>query len=80
MRLRLHDLGKDVGIRVIDLYFVRERNSKRETKLINMLLFIKTTLWKVSEMPLCEMRLIIIAFFFYSVVIWKGSREIGACK
>lgn len=43
---RLHDLGKDVGSRVIDLYFVRERNSKRETKLINMLLFIKTTLWK----------------------------------
>lgn len=25
---------------------MRERNSKRETKLINMLLFIKTTLWK----------------------------------
>ncbi|XP_052860100.1 trafficking protein particle complex subunit 5 [Anopheles cruzii] len=43
---RLHDLGKDVGSRIIDLYFVRERNSKRETKLINMLLFIKTTLWK----------------------------------
>lgn len=44
---RLHDLGKDIGTRVIDMYFVRERNSKRETKLINMLLFIKTTLWKV---------------------------------
>lgn len=43
---RLLELGKDVGTRVIDLYFVRERNSKRETKLINMLLFIKTTLWK----------------------------------
>lgn len=43
---RLHELGRDVGSRVIDLYFVRERNSKRETKLINMLLFIKTTLWK----------------------------------
>uniref|UniRef100_A0A182IVG2 Trafficking protein particle complex subunit 5 n=1 Tax=Anopheles atroparvus TaxID=41427 RepID=A0A182IVG2_ANOAO len=43
---KLHDMGKDVGCRIIDLYFVRERNSKRETKLINMLLFIKTTLWK----------------------------------
>lgn len=31
---------------MIDLYFVRERNSKRETKLINILLFVKTTLWK----------------------------------
>lgn len=36
----------DVGSRLIDLYFVREQNSKRETKLINMLLFVKTTLWK----------------------------------
>uniref|UniRef100_A0A1B0CQT9 Trafficking protein particle complex subunit 5 n=1 Tax=Lutzomyia longipalpis TaxID=7200 RepID=A0A1B0CQT9_LUTLO len=43
---RLHDLGQDVGVRIIDLYFVRERNSKRETKLINVLLFIKTTCWK----------------------------------
>lgn len=43
---RLHELGMDVGSRIIDLYFVRDRNSKRETKLINMLLFIKTTLWK----------------------------------
>lgn len=42
----MHELGRDVGSRVIDLYFVRERNSKRETKLINMLLFIKTTVWK----------------------------------
>lgn len=39
-------MGKDVGQRVIDLYFVRERSSRRELKLINMLLFIKTTLWK----------------------------------
>lgn len=44
---RLHELGQDIGNRIVDLYFVRERNSKRETKLINMLLFIKTTLWKV---------------------------------
>lgn len=43
---RLHELGMDVGSRLIDLYFVREQNSKRETKLINMLLFVKTTLWK----------------------------------
>lgn len=44
--IRLHELGMDVGSRLIDLYFVREQNSKRETKLINMLLFVKTTLWK----------------------------------
>lgn len=46
LQARLHELGQDVGTRVIDIYFVRERSSKRETKLTNMLLFVKTTLWK----------------------------------
>lgn len=46
---KLHKLGMDVGSRLLDLYVFREKNSKRETKLINMLLFIKTTLWKVKD-------------------------------
>lgn len=46
LQARLHDLGQDVGSRLIDLYIVRERNSKRELKLINMLLMVKTTVWK----------------------------------
>lgn len=46
LQQRLHELGQDVGTRLIDLYIVRERNSKRELKLINMLLLVKTTLWK----------------------------------
>ncbi|KAI5637626.1 transport protein particle (TRAPP) component domain-containing protein [Phthorimaea operculella] len=44
---KLSDIGHDVGTRLLDLYFVRERNSKREIKLLNMLLFVKSTLWKV---------------------------------
>lgn len=51
--VRLHELGQDVGTRVIDIYFVRERSSKRETKLTNMLLFVKTTLWKVNDRSMC---------------------------
>uniref|UniRef100_A0A1B6H8B6 Trafficking protein particle complex subunit 5 n=1 Tax=Homalodisca liturata TaxID=320908 RepID=A0A1B6H8B6_9HEMI len=43
---KLSSMGQDVGIKLIDLYFVREKNCKRETKLLNMLLFVKTTLWK----------------------------------
>lgn len=39
-------MGQDVGTRVIDLYFMRERSSKRETKLTQMLLFVKTAVWK----------------------------------
>lgn len=46
---KIHALGYDVGSRLLDLYVFRDKNSKRETKLINMLLFIKTTLWKVRE-------------------------------
>ncbi|CAG9132614.1 unnamed protein product [Plutella xylostella] len=43
---KLSEIGQDVGTRLLDLYFVRERNSKREIKLLNMLLFVKSTLWK----------------------------------
>ncbi|KAI8428414.1 hypothetical protein MSG28_007239 [Choristoneura fumiferana] len=45
----LSEMGQDVGARLLDLYFVRERNSKREIKLLNMLLFVKSTLWKVNK-------------------------------
>ncbi|KAJ8921562.1 hypothetical protein NQ315_010467 [Exocentrus adspersus] len=43
---KLHELGRKVGIKLIDLYFVREKNGKREIKLLNILLFVKSTLWK----------------------------------
>lgn len=43
---KLAKMGQEVGVKLIDLYFVREKSCKRETKLLNMLLFIKTTLWK----------------------------------
>ncbi|XP_053604677.1 trafficking protein particle complex subunit 5 [Plodia interpunctella] len=46
LQTKLSDIGQDVGTRLLDLYFVRERNSKREIKLLNMLLFVKSTLWK----------------------------------
>ncbi|XP_026478004.1 trafficking protein particle complex subunit 5-like [Ctenocephalides felis] len=46
LQTKLSELGMDVGSRLIDLYFVRERNCKREIKLLNMLLFVKSTLWK----------------------------------
>ncbi|XP_014673325.1 PREDICTED: trafficking protein particle complex subunit 5-like [Priapulus caudatus] len=46
LQQRLGDLGRHVGFRILDLMFVRERNYKREVKLLNMLLFIKSSLWK----------------------------------
>ncbi|RZC32520.1 TRAPP domain containing protein [Asbolus verrucosus] len=44
--VQLHELGRKVGVKLIDLYFLRERNGKREIKLLNILLFVKSTLWK----------------------------------
>ncbi|KAF4520174.1 hypothetical protein B566_EDAN003886 [Ephemera danica] len=43
---RLAELGRDVGSRLVDLLVVRDRQCKRETKLLPTLLFVKTTLWK----------------------------------
>ena len=39
-------MGAEVGHRVTDLLIVREKSGKREIKLLNILLFIKSTLWK----------------------------------
>lgn len=41
-------MGKQVGLKTIDLIVLREKNYKREVKLLNILLFIKSTVWKVK--------------------------------
>ena len=41
-------MGQHVGVRVLDVLVLREKGFKREVKLLNMLLFIKANLWKVS--------------------------------
>lgn len=46
LQQKLHDLGFQVGARMVDLVFVRDRAGKRETKLLNVLLMIKSTMWK----------------------------------
>lgn len=43
---KLAEMGQHVGIRLIDLLFVRERSCRREVRLLTMLLFIKLTLWR----------------------------------
>jgi hypothetical protein len=34
---------------MLDLLIVREKNGKREIKLLQILIFIKSTVWKVSS-------------------------------
>ncbi|KAF9180587.1 TRAPP subunit trs31 [Haplosporangium sp. Z 767] len=43
---KLNDLGYRVGIRALDLLVWRDKNSKRETRVLGMLYFIHTTVWK----------------------------------
>lgn len=39
-------MGYGIGQRIINVIFIRDKNFKRETKLINMLIFIKTSFWR----------------------------------
>jgi hypothetical protein len=46
---RLADFGQHVGIRVLDLYFLRVGKDKREVRLTPMLVFIQKVFWKVNK-------------------------------
>jgi trafficking protein particle complex subunit 5 len=39
-------MGFDVGQRFLELTFAREKSGKRETKVVNLLQFISTNMWK----------------------------------
>ncbi|KAF9206270.1 TRAPP subunit trs31 [Haplosporangium sp. Z 27] len=43
---KLNELGYRVGIRALDMLVWRDKNSKRETRVLGMLYFIHTTVWK----------------------------------
>uniref|UniRef100_A0AC34FG33 Trafficking protein particle complex subunit 5 n=1 Tax=Panagrolaimus sp. ES5 TaxID=591445 RepID=A0AC34FG33_9BILA len=43
---KLAEYGKFVGVRLLDLIVLREKSYKRDTKLLNMLMFVKGTVWK----------------------------------
>jgi len=43
---RLEQTGFGVGLRVLELLAFRQRDYKRETKLMNILQFISTQVWK----------------------------------
>jgi hypothetical protein len=47
--IRLADSGQQVGVRVLDLFFLRNGKDKREVRLTPMLVFIQKVFWKVSK-------------------------------
>ncbi|KAI4894952.1 hypothetical protein NFI96_015760 [Prochilodus magdalenae] len=46
LQARLADMGQSVGASLLDVLVLREKNGKRETKVLNILLFIKVSVWK----------------------------------
>lgn len=46
LQTRLADLGKHIGYRIVDLIIARDKNFRRETRVTNMLMFIKTVFWR----------------------------------
>ena len=50
---RLAELGHHVGYRMIDVLCLKDKSGKhRETRLLNILLYIKTALWKVITLKI----------------------------
>lgn len=46
MKCRLEDAGYSIGLRLLEMLCFRERNSKREIKLLDALKFVHSTVWK----------------------------------
>ncbi|NXX87470.1 TPPC5 protein, partial [Urocolius indicus] len=46
LQSKLAQLGYQVGLRVLDPLVARERSGRRETKVLNVLLFVKGPLWR----------------------------------
>lgn len=46
LQTRLSDAGKHIGCRMVDLIVNRDKNFRRETRIINILMFIKTVFWR----------------------------------
>jgi len=65
---RLADLGQHVGTQILDVLVVRERGFKRETKLLQILIFVKSTLWKVTVFPSLMFYIFVEDFFQYKAL------------
>jgi len=46
LQTRLAEAGKHIGYRIVDLILIREKNFRRETRVVNMLMFLKTVIWR----------------------------------
>ena len=43
---RLEEAGYGIGLKLVELIGIRERATKRETRLVNMLQYVSNVIWK----------------------------------
>ena len=48
MRNRITDFGRNIGVKIFDLFYLRSGKEKREIRLTDMLVLIQKPFWKVS--------------------------------
>lgn len=64
---RLSELGQQVGSRMLDILVLREKGMKREVRVLNILLFIKSVLWRVRLSNICEVNFDICIVMAYNL-------------
>lgn len=69
LQTRLSEMGQSVGASMLDVLVLREKNGKRETKVLNMLLFIKVSRTQALARfeSICELNV-----FLPQVNVWRS--------
>lgn len=72
LQTRLADMGQSVGASILDVLVLREKNGKRETKVLNMLLFVKVNDMQYAADGFTVESLLNSKLSFLQVNVWKS--------
>lgn len=72
LQTRLADMGQSVGASILDVLVLREKNGKRETKVLNMLLFVKVNDMQYAAVGFTVESLLNSKLSFLQVNVWKS--------
>lgn len=72
LQTRLADMGQSVGASILDVLVLREKNGKRETKVLNMLLFVKVSDMQYAADGFTVESLLNSKLSFLQVNVWKS--------
>lgn len=72
-------MGYEVGTKILDVNYMREKGYKREVNLQKMLLFIKSNVWKVRSDQIIIVLSLLRAyggFYFPVEFVWQGGGQL----